>query len=96
MSLITGKCIFCGAYIEIEDRVGRREECSNCHRDLHACLQCSFYDRSYHNQCRETQSQCISDKESSNFCEHFQFGRDAEDEKNRVEDSKKKLENLFK
>jgi len=96
VTLIMGKCTFCGSSIEIEGRVGRRDECTKCHRDLHACLQCSLYDRTYHNQCRETQSQCISDKESSNFCEHFQFGRDSKNEDKEVEDSKKKLDELFK
>jgi len=91
------RCFFCGAEIEILDRkVGRQEECPSCRRDLHACLQCRFYDRSYHNQCRENQAQIVSDKERSNFCEFFEFGRDAQGEKKAVEDSKKKLEDLFK
>lgn len=91
-----GKCAFCGLEIEIEGRVGRRDECPQCKRDLHACLQCRFYDRSYHNQCRESQAEYVGDKERSNFCDYFQFGRESENEKSAAEDAKRKLEGLFK
>lgn len=90
------KCVFCGTEIEIVDRVGRLDECPNCKRDLHACLQCKLYDRSFHNQCRESQSGYITDKERANFCEFFDFGRDASAEKVAVDDAKKKLDSLFK
>ena len=90
------RCAFCGADVEVLGRVGRREECPSCKRDLHACLQCKLFDRSYHNQCREPQAACVSEKESSNFCEFFDFGRDAESERARAEDSRKKLEELFR
>ncbi len=92
----TGRCTFCGAEVEIIDRVGRLEECPSCKRDLHCCLQCALYDRTYHNQCRENQSQIVSDKETSNFCEFFQFGRDAEDEHKRADEAKGKLDDLFR
>jgi hypothetical protein len=91
-----GRCTFCGAEIQIEDRVGRRDECPQCRRDLHACLQCRFYDRSYHNQCRETQAEYVGDKERSNFCDYFQFGRESVSEKSAAEDAKQKLKGLFK
>ena len=91
-----GKCAFCGSDVEIEGRVGRRDECPQCKRDLHSCLQCRFYDRSYHNQCRESQAEYVGDKERSNFCDYFQFGRESEGEKSAAEDAKRKLEGLFK
>lgn len=91
------RCFFCGAEVEIIDRkVGRLDECEHCRRDLHACLQCRLYDRSFHNQCRESQAQYVADKERSNFCEFFAFGRDAEGERKTVDDVKKKLEELFR
>lgn len=89
-------CAFCGGSVEVEGRVGRLEECPSCGRDLHACLQCRFYDRSFHNQCRESQSGYVTDKERSNFCEFFELGRDVEKEKKNVEDAKEKLKKLFK
>jgi hypothetical protein len=89
-------CFFCGAEVEVIDRVGRLDECPSCKRDLHACLQCKFYDRSSHNQCRETQSGYIADKERANFCEFFVLGRDAMKERADVSASKRKLDSLFK
>jgi len=91
------RCVFCGAEVEIIDRkVGRMDECPSCKRDLHACLQCRFYDRSYHNQCRENQAAQVADKEKSNFCEFFEFGRDSEGENRAAGDARRKLEDLFK
>lgn len=89
-------CAFCGAEVEIIDRVGRLDECPSCKRDLHSCLQCKFYDRSFHNQCTENQSPYVSDKERANFCEFFSFGREVEGERRASEESKRKLETLFK
>lgn len=91
------RCFFCGAEVEILDRkVGRLDECESCGRDLHACFQCRLYDRSYHNQCRESQAQYVTDKERSNFCEFFEFGRDAEGDKKTAADAKRKLDELFR
>lgn len=89
-------CVFCGTEIEIIDRVGRLSECPHCKKDLHSCLQCKLYDRSFHNQCRESQSGYISDKERSNFCEFFDFGRDVTSEKVQIDEAKKKLDGLFR
>lgn len=89
-------CSFCGFEIEIIVRIGRLDECPSCRRDLHSCLQCRLYDRSLHNQCKETQSGYITDKERANFCEFFELGRDAKGERRAQSDSKKKLEELFK
>lgn len=91
------KCVFCGAEVELVDRkAGRLDECPSCKRDIHSCMQCRFYDRSYHNQCRENQARMVSDKEKSNFCEFFEFGRDALAEKNAADGAKKKLEEIFR
>ena len=90
------RCVFCGKEVEIIDRVGRLEECPHCSRDLHSCVQCNLYDRSYHNDCRENQSPYVSDKERANFCEFFKFGRDVQSQNKEIDESKKKLENLFK
>jgi len=90
------RCAFCGADVEVIGRVGRRDECPACGRDLHACMQCRHYDRSFHNQCREPQAATVGDKESSNFCEFFEFGRDEMSEREKAEASKRHLEDLFK
>jgi hypothetical protein len=64
-------CFHCGREIVFEDRVGFREECPQCDRPLHACLNCTFYDPAYNNQCRETQAERVVDKHRANFCEYF-------------------------
>lgn len=58
-------------------RIGRRDTCHHCGADLHCCLNCTFYDPSFHNACRETQAERQVDKEIGNFCEFFSFGRSA-------------------
>ena len=52
-------------------KVLRTDTCSKCDSDLHACKNCQFYDRQYHNECRETQAEWVSDKERSNYCDYF-------------------------
>jgi hypothetical protein len=92
----TAACAFCGKMIHLLDgRVGRLEDCPSCGKYLHCCMQCGFYDRSYHNQCRENQAPLVSDKENANFCEFFNFGRDVAKEKQDIDDAMKKLEGLF-
>lgn len=92
----SAECFFCGELIEYDGRIGRLEDCPRCGKYLHTCFQCRFYDRSYHNDCRENQAPLVGDKETANFCEFFEMGRDGKQENSRKEDAKKKLEDLFK
>ena len=67
-------CWKCG--IEVPDitavrKVLRTDTCSKCDSDVHACKNCQFYDRQYHNECRETQAEWVNDKERANFCDYF-------------------------
>ena len=68
-------CFHCGREIASEstakDRIGFRDECPQCDRPLHVCLNCGFYDPAYNNQCRETQAERVVDKNRFNFCEYF-------------------------
>ena len=67
-------CLKCGTEIaEISGvrKVLRTDTCSKCDSDLHACKNCQFYDRQYHNECRETQAEWVSDKERANYCDYF-------------------------
>ena len=90
-------CQSCGALLQIDGPIGRRDECEACGADLHACVQCRFYDPSASNQCREPEAERIQDKERQNFCDFFQLaagkgggGRTPAD------DARDKLEALFK
>ena len=64
-------CFFCAREIEVSERVGFRDECPGCGRPAHVCRNCNFYDPAYNNQCRETQTERVVDKERANFCEYF-------------------------
>ena len=89
-------CFFCGQELNIEGKVLRRDECPHCRRDVHACVQCRFYDPHAHNQCREPQAEWAPDKEKANFCGYFVFsGRERTGAEPAVK-ARKALEDLFK
>ena len=66
-------CHRCGRDIGAVERVGRRDTCLGCKTDLHCCLNCTFYEPTCHNQCREPQAERQVDKQVGNFCEYFSF-----------------------
>lgn len=91
-------CPFCGKSIELGDRIGRRETCTLCGRDLHVCLCCRFYAPGTYNDCREPQAERVVVKDRSNFCDFFSF-RDASrsaDPQPGNADARDRLESLFK
>lgn len=90
------KCVFCGTEIDDKNGIGRRDECSHCSNDLHCCLQCIFYDTSYANACREPQAEPVQEKDRSNFCGYFEFGRDEQEKLQTKFKVKSQLEKLFK
>jgi len=53
--------------------VSRSDVCSECGAYVRCCLNCEFYDEGYHNQCRETHSEYVSDREGANFCDWFRL-----------------------
>ena len=66
-------CFNCGQGIDVAGKIGRREVCSSCGRDLHVCRNCSFYDPRAYNACHEPQAERVIDKDRGNFCEYFSF-----------------------
>ena len=88
-------CHRCGHDIGTVERVGRRDACLHCGTDLHCCLNCSFYELGYHNQCREPQAERQVDKLVGNFCEYFSFrtGRPAKASKG--DEARARLDVLF-
>jgi len=88
-------CYFCRREIAVVGRVIRKDVCPACGRDLHACVQCRFYDPGYHNKCREPKAGMVRERERANVCDYFEIAPDrpaGED----VNDAKRKLEALFK
>jgi hypothetical protein len=89
-------CHHCKRDIGSLERVGRRDTCLHCGWDLHCCLNCTFYDRAYNNQCREPQAERQVDKEVGNFCEYFSFRLGAASTGNEAAgDARKRLDSMF-
>ena len=91
-------CFRCGKAVEIGRTVARTDVCPHCDGDLRCCLNCKFYDRFAHQQCREPQAEFVSQKEKANFCDYIIF-RDSTGggkQKGSSSPSKEKLEQLFK
>lgn len=40
--------------------------------DAKVCLNCTFFDRGAHHECRESSAEWVRDKELGNFCGYFQ------------------------
>ena len=86
------RCCFCREGFEIEGRVMRKDVCPRCRRDLHACVQCRFYDPGYHNRCREPRAAMVRDRDRANVCDYFELapvsppGSDPEEAKRRLEE----------
>jgi hypothetical protein len=88
-------CHYCKKQLNIEDKVGRTDTCLYCGSDLHCCINCKFYDEYAHNKCREPQSEYVSDRQRSNFCEYFVF-KDTELDKKKEKEAKKAREDFEK
>lgn len=76
----------------------RKDTCPFCGRDLHACVQCQFYDKNAYNECRETQAERVVDKEKGNFCGYFELagGGTSGKTESEAEKARKKLEDIFR
>jgi hypothetical protein len=66
-------CHKCGTEWKGDGQPGRRETCAMCSADLHACLNCDFYDMTKPSQCRVPDVDLVRDKEVTNFCDEFRF-----------------------
>jgi hypothetical protein len=51
--------------------VGRREDCPHCGSDVHACMNCTHYDKTAYNECKESSADFVKEKDRSNFCDYF-------------------------
>lgn len=92
----TARCWNCRAEIDLSVKVGRHDNCPACDADLRCCKNCRFWDRSYHNECRENVSTFIRDREKANFCSSFEYRRDTDAERSEADDARARLEAMFK
>ncbi len=92
-------CFSCGAQTELPPgaRIGFRDECERCACDLHVCRNCSFYDPSAYNECREPNAERILERDRANRCDYFSPGEGGEGSKTeRQGESRTQLDALFK
>jgi hypothetical protein len=92
-------CSACKFPIELasSERVGFRDTCSSCRSDLHTCHNCAHHDPSAYNECRESSSERVGDRERANRCDYFAIGNapaGAADESQ--QQTKNALDDLFK
>ena len=67
-------CFSCGTVHSFVDRLSLKEECEKCLGDLHCCRNCRFYDPGSYNECKESSSDVVRDKERANHCDYFKVG----------------------
>ena len=65
-------CHNCGREVKLVGKVGRKDECPQCHADMHCCKNCSYFDPGQSKQCTESEADYVRDKLKANFCEFFE------------------------
>jgi hypothetical protein len=93
------RCFACDTSIELAagEGVGFRDSCERCSGDLHVCRNCRHHDPGAYNECREANSEWVSDRERANRCEYFTPGDGAGGEAAaEAAVAKANLEDLFK
>jgi hypothetical protein len=94
----TGFCHHCGEPLEFAEKVFRNDTCKGCGSDVYCCLNCTEYDETAPNQCREPQAETVAVKDRRNFCDYFklQEGRRSSAARDKAAEARAKLEELFK
>lgn len=93
-----GFCHHCGKELSYPEKVFRNDTCPGCGSDVFCCFNCSDYDESSANQCRESQAERVTVKDRRNFCDYFTLkdGPSASRSADKAAEARKKLEALFK
>ena len=89
-------CFKCQNPLELVFPISRSAECDKCKTDIRCCYNCMFYDKSVYNECKETQSTRILEKERSNLCDYFKFKTTTTSIQSEKEKLKEQAEALFK
>lgn len=90
------KCFSCNNVLENDGQPARGDTCPSCNADVKVCLNCAFFDDGAYNECHETQAERIVEKDSSNFCEFFNFDDSVEGKTKEEFDNLEDLKDLFK
>lgn len=91
-------CHFCHKPMPFEGNPMRKEVCPHCSSDVHCCLNCTFYDKTAHNQCREPQAEWVPNKDKANFCDFFTLRQtqDQADPVREAAEARQQMDKLFK
>lgn len=92
------KCWKCGKTLDGQILpLSRMAVCRHCHADLHVCRQCSFFDTTVSNSCREPVAERVTDKKKRNFCGYLQPSPDAcrSTDSDSMDRTKEQLDALF-
>lgn len=89
------QCHSCKHIWTVELALSRRDECPNCHNDAKVCLNCRYFDRSAHHECREEQAEWVKEKDRGNFCSYFEPLANATGGSTEVDRARARLEGLF-
>jgi hypothetical protein len=94
MKRLTLHCHKCQHVWTAEPPLGRRDECPACRADAKCCLNCRYYDRGAHHECREDAAEWVKEKAQGNFCGYFEPGT-AAGAANEAAAAKGRLDALF-
>lgn len=89
------QCHSCKHIWTQEHAFTRRDECPNCQHDAKVCLNCRYFDRSAHHECREEQAEWVKEKDRGNFCSYFEPLANAQAGPSEAERARSRLEGLF-
>ena len=93
-----GFCHHCGESLAFEEKVFRNDTCRSCGSDVYCCFNCSEYEETASDQCREPQAEKVSVKDRRNFCDYFRLkeGPRSSASREKASEARRKLEALFK
>jgi hypothetical protein len=89
-------CHKCGAEIELKNKPGRQDYCPKCDAALHCCMNCRFYSPGAYHDCKETETEWVSDKAGPNFCDYFSASEKKSSISVKPDGAKAKLDKWFK
>lgn len=89
-------CFFCQKSSLFSGSLSFRANCEHCGEDLHICKNCSFYDESAYNECKESSVEKVKEKERNNVCEYFRPLKETSPNSVSSKDLLKQAEELFK
>ena len=81
--------------------IHRSTTCPSCDADLRCCLNCEFYSKGSHWDCRETVDEQVQVKDRANFCGFFRYrivlaGSDSTDQGSRPGENRDAFDSLFR